>query len=164
MQKRITRASSTAAQAAIHLRPMSAADLVTVLSLERQCHPRSWPACFFRRLLRSRASCWVFEKDGVVVGYGIMRCLRDKAHIMNLCISPAYRQHGLGRKMLIHLMTVAQNRGAKQAWLEVFPTNRLAIALYRRLGFRSSYRRKGYYRYAPQRQRDALAMAISLDR
>jgi ribosomal-protein-alanine N-acetyltransferase len=165
MRRRIATGLGGAARtSAIHLRPMTMDDLASVFELEKQCHLLSWPASFFRHLLRTRVSSWVFEQAGSVIGYGLVRCANERAHIMNLCIAPAFRRHGLGRKMLVHLLGVARSRGAKRAWLEVFPSNQRAIALYRRLGFQCRLRRKGYYRYAPQRQGDALVMTFDLER
>jgi ribosomal-protein-alanine N-acetyltransferase len=149
-------------EATIRLRPMIAADLHVVIGLERQTYPHPWPAFFFRRLLRGNASCWVYESGGAVIGYGIMRPVRNGAHIMNICLAPSYRHRGLGRRMMLHLMSVAHRQGATLAWLEVKPTNDNAIALYRSMGFRVSRRCKGYYRSAPQRQHDALLMCCSL--
>jgi ribosomal-protein-alanine N-acetyltransferase len=141
---------------------MSTADLPAELRLERQSYPAPWHAWFFRRLLRRRASCWVLEQGGIVCGYGVMRCVRGWAHIMNLCVAQDRRRRGLGRKMLIQLMKKGHHCGAGRAWLEVHPDNRGAIALYRSLGFRTQLRRKGYYLHSPQRQRDALIMTCKL--
>lgn len=82
---------------------------------------------------------------------------------MNINIAPRFRRLGLGRRMLIQMMNAAHRCKAIIAWLEVHPENRGAIALYRNLGFSVQYRRKGYYRYSPQRQRDALIMTCKLD-
>jgi ribosomal-protein-alanine N-acetyltransferase len=146
----------------MQLRPMSEADLAAILRLEKLSYPMPWPGWFFRRLLRGDSSCWVYEQNGVVVAYGIVRCMRDLAHLMNLCVAPGFRRRGLGRKMLLHLMQVARSRGARRTWLEVRPDNRVAIALYKSLGFSVRMRRKGYYRNAQQRQRDALVMSRTL--
>lgn len=150
--------------AAIRLRPILTADLPAVLRLERQSYPTPWHGWYYRRLLRRRASCWVFEQNAMIVGYGVMRYSRGWAHIMNLCIAPHFRRRGLGRRMLLHLLREAQGKGARRAWLEVHPDNRVAIALYRSLGFATQYRRRGYYRASPQRQRDALIMICALPR
>lgn len=147
----------------ITLRPMTSVDLPTVLRLERVCQTIPWPAWFFRRLLRGNASCWVLKQSGTTVGFGVVRRQVAGAHIMNLCIAPGHRGQGLGRRLLLHLLTVARHGGAIRAWLEVRPDNRRAIALYRRSGFRATARRKGYYRSAPQRQRDALIMSYTLE-
>lgn len=149
--------------ATIRLRPMTAADLRAVIRLDHQTYPHPWPAFFFRRLLRGNAGCWVYERRGDVIGYGIMRPIREWVHIMNICVAPPYRGRGLGRRMLLKLMDEAVHRGARRAWLEVKPTNSKAIALYRGMGFRVSKRYKGYYRYDPQRRRDALVMWRSLE-
>ena len=45
-----------------------------------------------------------------------------------------------------------------EAWLEVRPTNRAAVLLYRKLGFRQKQLLKGYYR-SPGRTQNALYMA-----
>lgn len=162
MDKRIIKTLRKPEQDAVRLRSMSVADVSAVLQLERQSYPTPWPACFFRRMLRRRASCWVYERNGMILGYGVMRCSREWAHILNLCIARRYRRGGLGRRMLIHMMRAAQRCGAKLVWLEVHPDNRGAINLYKSLGFSIRYRRKDYYRYSPQRQRDALIMVSKL--
>jgi ribosomal-protein-alanine N-acetyltransferase len=141
---------------------MLAADLPAVMMLERQSQPTPWPAWCFRRLLRKKASAWVYEQNGKILGFGIMFCARNWAHIMNLCVAPAYQRHGLGRRMLCHLLQVARSHGAVWAWLEVRPTNRIAIALYKNLRFRQKGRRRGYYRQSPKGQRDAVVMTRGL--
>ncbi len=146
----------------IRMRPMNAADLPSVISLERQTYACPWPAFFFRRLWRANAECWVYERNGRIIGYGVLRCVNHWAHIMNMCVARGYRRRGLGRRMLTHLMQLARRSGATHAWLEVKPGNTNAIALYRCLGYRTAGRYKGYYRYGPQRRRDALVMCRRL--
>jgi len=140
------------------------ADLPAVLRLERQSYPRPWPASFFRHLIRGHAFGYIYELDDAVIGYGVMRCSRKRAHIMNINIAPRFRRQGLGRRMLIQMMNTAHRCKAMISWLEVHSENRGAIALYRNLGFSIQYRRKGYYRCSPQRQRDALIMTCKLGR
>jgi ribosomal-protein-alanine N-acetyltransferase len=142
---------------------MHGGDLSAVLRLDRQVYPQPWPAYFFRRLLRANAECWVYEGRGAVIGYAIMQYHQEWAHIMNICIAATYRRQGLGRRMMSHLMRAAHRHGAKRAWLEVKPTNRAAIALYQSMGYQFAKRKKGYYRFGPQRQHDALVMWCRLD-
>lgn len=162
-RKLVNRSCSGSGESNYRLRPMLMADLPAVRQLERACSPTPWPTLFFRRLLRRRTSCWVYEHHGEVVGYGVMQCMRGWAHIMNLCIAPTVRRRGLGKKMLIHLLREARRSGATRAWLEVHATNLLAVTLYKTLGFSIRYRRKGYYHTSPQRQRDALVMLGRLE-
>jgi ribosomal-protein-alanine N-acetyltransferase len=140
---------------------MHVSDLPAVYMLERQCQPDPWPLWFFRRLLRRGASCWVLEDNGEIVGFGIVNMVRRWAHIMNMCVAPGYRRRGLGRRILIHLLAMAKLRHAQHAWLEVRPTNRPAILLYRKMGFRKKHVRKDYYRSRRGRQ-NAIVMARRL--
>lgn len=161
-RKPINTARNAAQQATLHLRPMLTADLPAVMALERQSQPTPWPAWCFRRLLRKKASSWVYEQEAAIVGFGIMLYDRDWAHIMNLCVAPDYRRRGLGWRMLSHLLQEARSHGAVRAWLEVRPTNRVAICLYKNLGFRLKGRRRGYYLPSPKGRRDAMVMIRNL--
>jgi ribosomal-protein-alanine N-acetyltransferase len=145
----------------LRLRPMHEPDLPAVYMLEKRCQLDPWPLWYFRRMLRKGASCWVLEHNGEVVGFGIVSMVRHWAHIMNMCVAPNYRRRGLGRRILIHLLATAKLRHANHAWLEVRPTNRPAILLYRKQGFRSKHIRKDYYRTRHGRQ-NAIVMARQL--
>lgn len=46
---------------------------------------------------------------------------------------------------MLHLLTVAKRQHARKAWLEVRTSNRHAILLYQKLGFRQQQIRKNYY-------------------
>lgn len=148
--------------AAIQLRPMHAADLPAVLQLERRSQRDPWSGWCFRGLLRRNASCWVYTLNDRLIGFGMMAIDRGWAHIMNLCIAPAFRKQGLGRRLLLHMLQLAHKQGVRRAWLEVRPSNRVAITLYNSLGFEPRQRRRGYYRQSPRGQRDALVMVRRL--
>lgn len=139
------------------IRPMTERDVAAVMRIERLSYPYPWPAVFFLRGLRSGWSCWVLAPNGVVKGYGVMRLRKGWAHIMNLCVAPACRGQGLGRRLLAHLLTVAAAEGAGRAWLEVRPDNHPAVRLYQSMGFRFKHRHPDYYRTRRGRQ-DALVL------
>lgn len=81
-----------------------------------------------------------------MVGYGIMQLKSSWAHIMNVCVAPPARRHGVGTRIMRHLLDLARREHATGAWLEVRPGNVQALQLYRRLGFRAIGRRRHYYR------------------
>jgi ribosomal-protein-alanine N-acetyltransferase len=145
----------------LRLRPMHGPDLRAVYLLERQCQTEPWPYWFFRRQLRSGASCWVLEHNGEIMGFGIVSMVRHWAHIMNLCVAPDHRRQGLGRRLLLHLLAMAKQQHANHVWLEVRPINRPALLLYRREGFRKKHVRKGYYQ-TRLGDRNAIVMARRL--
>lgn len=148
-------------QAQTHMRPMRAADLAAVYRLEQACQPVPWPRWCFRSLLRKGAAAWVLEEAGEIIGFGMLSFVRDRAHLLNLCIAPAYRHRGLGRRMMLQMLRVAKQHHCRQAWLEVRPTNRTAIGLYHRLGFRKKLIRKAYYQSRRGRQ-NAVVMSRPL--
>lgn len=142
---------------ATHLRPMQARDLPAVYQLEEASQRFPWPHWFFRHNLRRHASCWVLEKNHEVIGFGIAAFEKGQAHIMNMCVDAAFRRRGLGRRILLQLLTITKKHHVPKAWLEVRTTNRPAIMLYHELGFRRKAIRRGYYLTSHGRQ-DAIIM------
>jgi ribosomal-protein-alanine N-acetyltransferase len=153
--------AATAATATLRMRAMHPVDLPAVYALEVLGQPVPWSKSFFRRVLRQGASCWVLERDGEIVGFGIVSFADSWAHIMNMAVAPGYRRHGLGRRILLHLLRVARQHGCRRVSLEVRPTNQAAVSLYRQLRFRFRAIRKHYYPARGRRQ-DALVLARSL--
>ncbi|UCE89130.1 MAG: ribosomal protein S18-alanine N-acetyltransferase [Pseudomonadota bacterium] len=149
---------------AMRLRAMTEGDLPQVIRIERQCYPQPWPGWLFRRLLREGRFCQVAEVDGAVGGYGVMVVSRQRAHVMNICVAGACRKHGIGRRMLVHLLTQARREDARFAWLEVRPENHAAIKLYRASGFRKTGMRRHYYPARGGRENAILMARILVPR
>lgn len=144
-----------------HLRPMSDGDVAQVMAIEERVYPSGWTSGIFHDCLRVGYCCWVWEQGGAVVGYGIMSVAAGEAHVLNLCVAPSLQGQGLGRGMLEHLLDLARVHGAGTAILEVRPSNRVAVALYRGAGFEEVGRRRGYYP-DPQGREDALVFSCAL--
>jgi ribosomal-protein-alanine N-acetyltransferase len=140
---------------------MQERDLPAVYRLEEASQYFPWPHWLFRHNLRRHASCWVLEKDGEILGFGIMVMDNGQAHIMNMCVDPAYRRRGLGRHILLQLLAIAKKFHARKVWLEVRARNRPACLLYRKLGFRPTSIRKAYYLTSHGRQ-NAIIMSRKL--
>ncbi|RPH86843.1 MAG: ribosomal-protein-alanine N-acetyltransferase [Desulfobacteraceae bacterium] len=81
--------------------------------------------------------------------------------LVNIAVHPELRDKGLGRKLLNHLLLEADSRAAEKIFLEVRPSNRGAIGLYEKLGFKVLYRRPRYY--TPEGE-DALVMVLETPR
>ncbi len=62
---------------------------------------------------------------------------RETGHISQLCVMPSGRGLGLGRELLRKSIAVLCGRGAKRVSLTVTESNRTAIGLYEKFGFRS---------------------------
>ncbi len=139
------------------LRPMGEKDLTQVMQIEKDTFFDPWNYPLYRDCLQS-ASCWVLEQNGVVHAYGVISMEGTEAHILNLCVRSQSRRHGLGRRMLVHLLNHAHGCGAEIVLLEVRLSNQTAIELYYSMGFRKLAIRKASYRTAQGRE-DALVLA-----
>ncbi len=153
--------SAVLEQPAVRVRPMTEADLVTVMAIERAAYEFPWTEGIFRDCLRVGYCCWVLEEAGAVRGYGIMSVGAGEAHLLNLCIAPEVQRRGLGRRLLRHLLALARYHGASTVLLEVRKSNRRALRLYRGMGFREIGLRRDYYPAAQGRE-DALVLARRL--
>jgi ribosomal-protein-alanine N-acetyltransferase len=130
----------------LRIRKMHHDDLAAVVEIEMQNYEFPWPESIFKDCFRAMTySNWVIEApNNLIVGYCIISIAAGEAHIMNVSISPSHQNQGAGRKMLEHMIEYARPR-AEKIFLEVRPSNLVAIALYTKMGFREIGVRKDYY-------------------
>lgn len=152
---------AAAGEPAVVLRPMREADLDAVMAVERRAYPFPWTRGIFRDCLQAGYPGRVMERDGVLVGYGMLSVAAGEAHVLNVCVDPACQSRGLGRRLLRALVALARQRGAAQVYLEVRPSNAHALALYHAEGFNEIGRRPRYYP-AEHGREDAIVMAMEL--
>lgn len=143
------------------LRPMREDDLDAVHAVEIRAYEFPWTVGIFRDCLRADYPAWVVQHESRIIGYFLMSIAADEAHVLNICIDPAFQGRGLGRQLLRALVRVARGRNAERVFLEVRPSNAGAIALYHSEGFNEIGRRPRYYPARDGRE-DALVMAIEL--
>jgi ribosomal-protein-alanine N-acetyltransferase len=84
-----------------------------------------------------------------------------EAHIMNICVDPEVQKQGVGSKLLENMIKLA-NKKAETIFLEVRPSNKIAISLYKKRGFNEIGIRKGYYPSANGSKEDAVMLALDL--
>ncbi len=124
---------------------MEEEDLPQVAAIDAQAYEFPWSLGIFADCLRSGYCCRVLKRGRAVVAYGVMAVAGDEAHILNLCVKPAYQRQGLGKRTLLHLLDIARRKGAEIALLEARVSNKVAIGLYTRMGFREVGLRRHYY-------------------
>ena len=147
---------------AVTVRRMAHRDLDSVLENEMRSYAFPWTRGVFADCLQSGYECWVIESDAVLLGHGIVSIGADEAHLLNLCVRRDRQGEGHGRTLALHLLMRARARGAHRIFLEVRPTNRVALALYRSLGFRPIGRRPAYYP-SDRGHEDAEVLGLALD-
>jgi [ribosomal protein S18]-alanine N-acetyltransferase len=141
---------------------MTESDLDGVLEIENLSFRMPWSRAGFEAELRKPYGRPVVYVEaggaGRVSGYLVSWRVEDELHIANLAVHPERRKRGIAEKLLHHCL----NAEADAAWagLEVRVSNRAALTLYRKLGFRQTGVRREYY--ADSRE-DALVMTKNLN-
>lgn len=142
-------------------RPMSRADVKTIFFIEQTAYEFPWSEGTFADCLKIGYSCWVYERAGTILAYGILSYGAGEAHVMNLCVAVPYQRLGYGRLMLEKLVQEARLRDASIIFLEVRPSNGRALSLYSGMGFNEVGMRKAYYPAVAGRE-DAIVLARDL--
>jgi len=104
----------------------------------------------------------LYQKTGtgasLPLGFLCFRQVGEESELLNLCISPEFRQQGFGKKLMSFYIDFCERQGVNQYFLEVSVTNTPATHLYHSFGFRSLGTRKNFY----QGRHDALLMTRSV--
>jgi [ribosomal protein S18]-alanine N-acetyltransferase len=144
----------------IELRLLALADLSDIEAIEHRCYPTPWSRSMFAGELAKPSSICLgaFEaegEDGALAGYLIISRYVDAWHVMNVAVDPEQRGRGIATMLLERLFELTADDARRGYTLEVRVSNRTAISLYERLGFRARGLRRGYY---TDNREDALIM------
>ncbi len=140
---------------------MRPADLKAVAEVERASNQFPWSLGIFRDCLLAGYRTQVFEVSGVISGYSIMSVTRAEAHLLNLCVHPSCQRLGYGRRLLNAVLMTADELAVEQVFLEVRPSNDIAISLYESAGFELIGTHPSYYQADGGRQ-DAVIYAAAI--
>ena len=107
-----------------------------------------------------------FEKK--ILGHCILMPGVDELHLLDIVVAPQYRNQGIAKRTLLAMESIAIERNLSQILLEVRISNTIAIALYKKIGFKELGVRKNYYRIQSSDKvnvgrEDALIMAKVLN-
>ena len=143
------------------IRSMCPSDLTVVTEIESDSYNFPWSYGVFRDCLLAGYQSLVLVISGTVTGYGIMSVAASEAHLLNLCVHPDAQQLGYGRRLLNALLVRAEESKVRQVFLEVRPSNQIALNLYHSAGFEQIGIRPSYYR-AEEGREDAVILSIAL--
>jgi ribosomal-protein-alanine N-acetyltransferase len=137
--------TAAAATAALDIRRLTYADLPQLIAIERRAFPTPWSmAMFVLELSKPAGVCLAALRGGEMVGYLICSRYDTVWHVMNVAVDPIHRRQGIAKAMLTDLLRRIDAPNARFT-LEVRESNRAAINLYERFGFRAAGRRRRYY-------------------
>jgi len=141
------------------IREMVLLDLDKVERNELRSYQFPWTRGIFVDCLESNNLCLVLQEGEDLLGHAIATIGAGESHLLNLCMRRDQQGRGLGRVLLDRCVEEVQQRGAEMMFLEVRPSNQVAIALYESVGFNEIGLRKGYYPAAMGHE-DALVLAL----
>jgi len=164
-------ATTTTTARRIAVRPMTAADLRQVRRIERAAYGPNVPGTPFERELQNGLAQYLVAVErpteapardpGVldavrrllhlqppaetVLGFVGVWYTIDQLHIVTIAVDPALQHHGIARRLLIEVHTLAVEAEMKTIALEVRPSNERARALYEWFGFQPQGTLRAYY-------------------
>jgi len=137
--------------------------LAEIHAIEIRGYPFPWSEKIMRDSFKSGTACWgLLAADDHLLGYAFFSMAVGEAQLLNLCVDPDHHGKGLGRKLMAHLMTLAQQEFCTILLLEVRRSNAAARHLYETLGFNTLGVRKGYYPNGVGATEDALVMGYEI--
>jgi [ribosomal protein S18]-alanine N-acetyltransferase len=136
------------------VRRLAYSDLPAVISIERRSFPAPWSlAMFVLELSKPSGICLAASEGEELLGYLVCSRYDRVWHVMNVAVAPERRRRGVATRLISQLLVEAGDE--LPFTLEVRVSNRDAIAMYEKLGFRSAGVRPRYYQ---DNGEDALIM------
>jgi len=132
----------------ILLRPHHESDFETLYTIDQSCFPKriAYGRYELNSYLRSPGSrCTVAEVGGTIAGFIVTECSGELAHIITLDVLEPYRRRSIGSRLLESAEREAAGQGARLMYLETATTNKPAIALWKKHGYRQSGVVGNYY-------------------
>jgi ribosomal-protein-alanine N-acetyltransferase len=136
------------------VRRLAYSDLPAVIAVERRSFPAPWSlAMFVLELSKPSGICLAATVGDELIGYLVCSRYDRVWHVMNVAVAPERRRQGVASRLISQL--IAEAGDELPFTLEVRVSNRDAIAMYEKLGFRSAGVRPRYYQDSGE---DALIM------
>lgn len=81
----------------------------------------------------------LIQHEGKVIGCGLGVLEDDFTGLYSIVIDKEYRNKGYGRELVLSLLKLGKENGAKKAYLQVMLNNAPALKLYSNIGFKEQY-------------------------
>jgi ribosomal-protein-alanine N-acetyltransferase len=140
--------------------PARTEDIPAVAALEAEVFTDPWPQHLYLQEVGQpqRFQRVVYSEAGYLAAYLFACWQLDELHILKVATHPLFEGRGLATALMEEARSEAVSSGARGLILEVRPSNRRAIRLYRFLGYDLLGRRPRYYADGE----DAMVMCLPL--
>ena len=145
----------------------NANEIEDIFRIEKKCFPGN--VAYSRRLLEylilsANSDCLVEKENGVIRAFLIVT-YRQKSltcNIETIDVDPAFKNRGIGFKLLKAAETDMKRRGMRWSQLEVSEGNEAALSIYKNAGYTFKERLEGYYKFEHNGTRNAIRMIKAL--
>ncbi len=139
---------------------MNKDELGQVMEIERKVFDDPWSfKSFLEDLRNNKNSIYLTASRGrKVVGYIGAWFMKKRVHITNLAVDPEFQRKKVASTLLSEILRISSIQRIEKITLEVRASNKAAISLYKKHGFKILGYRKKYY----NNQEDALVMGKEL--
>lgn len=132
-----------------------------IVSIENESFSVPWTRNnFVSALAVDNTFLYVLESDdGKIAGFCCLLLIDYESEILNIAVSPKYRNKGYGAELLNHMISKCSESNIESVFLEVRDSNVAARNLYGKFGFEIIGKRKNYYTLPTE---DAILMQKTL--
>ena len=160
--KGMAKAMATSQRSEVRLVPMSPEDLDSVIAIEQSAYSHPWTRGHFADSLNPLFEAQCLWLEGELLAYFLAMRGFEEMHLLNLTVAPERQGQGWGHMLLDALVLMSRHQDAQWLWLEVRQSNRRALRVYERYGFRRISIRKDYYPTGRQQREHAVVMSLKL--
>ena len=127
------------------IRPMSDKDIENIYQLEKEIFSDAWSYEMIKDEIDNNKlkNPFIMEIDDKIAGYAFVWIIEDEVHLNNFAVHPSFRRKGLGLKLIKFIFE--EFTKYRNIFLEVRQSNKEAINLYHKVGFKKYFIRKHYY-------------------
>ena len=136
----------------IELMPLTEADVPEVFEIEKDTFTLPWSLrLFYDEFKHPGRAFYLAAKTGTsgngkkTAGYAGFWLIDKEVNIVNLAVHKDFRRQKIGERLLAGLLSLALQKGAEIATLEVREGSTPALKLYEKFGFKLIAIRKAYY-------------------
>jgi ribosomal-protein-alanine N-acetyltransferase len=145
----------------------NASEIGAIFEIEQKCFPRK--VAYSKRqlehlILNANSDCLVEKQDGVIRAFLIVTYRQGSltSSIETIDVDPAFKNRGIGLKLLEAAEIDMRRRGMRWSQLEVSEGNEAALKLYTKAGYAFKERIEGYYKFEHNGTRNAIRMVKAL--
>jgi ribosomal-protein-alanine N-acetyltransferase len=137
-------------------------DIDAAYAIHQEVQPNPWSRNTFADCFTPPYFSLILRTNKQISGYALILLVADEATLMDIAVMKKSRGQGLGKALLLEVISHCKQQKMAEIWLEVRASNALAQSLYEQLGFEVIEIRKNYYSTSTAAKEDAVIMRLTL--